>query len=271
MPFPQTADPELALSGAQQRTLLILAEGATQREAAKQVGVDERTLRRWLRDPAYADALQATRRAIWLDVTNRVHNAALDSVQVLQDLLSDKDPNARLRAARTLLAWIPRLIRLEQDLLKPQASTGHNGPDSDPPPNQNRDHHGATAGPSPPIRPSGPADARPKQNRDREGANAATLTTRRASSASTPPAVGARQNRPLHQAGPLASPSTRTSGTAESTSGRIGEEDGLENRAKPDTHGGAAAPAPTNSKSSAAPKARSARAPQQRSAKGRRR
>jgi hypothetical protein len=108
MPFPQTADPELTLTGAQQRTLLLLAEGATQREAAKQVGVDERTLRRWLRDPTYVDALQTTRRAIWLDVTNRVHTAALDSVQVLQDLLHDKDPNARLRAARTLLTWIPR-------------------------------------------------------------------------------------------------------------------------------------------------------------------
>ena len=73
--------------------------------AAKQAGVDERTLRTWMTlDAQFQADLAAARRATFDAGMARVEALAARAVATLEDLLDcNEQPSARLGAARTLL------------------------------------------------------------------------------------------------------------------------------------------------------------------------
>ena len=85
--------------------LLALLEGKSQGEAAKQAGVTDRMIRRWLADPSFADDLGLLRRARFARTLDRFTACGEDAVEVFrgaQDL--EKPASARVAAARALLA-----------------------------------------------------------------------------------------------------------------------------------------------------------------------
>jgi hypothetical protein len=66
--------------------------------------VGERTLRRWLRDPAFAEAYRAARREALEQATAQLQAATCEAVETLRELLAPGvKPAVRLGAARAVL------------------------------------------------------------------------------------------------------------------------------------------------------------------------
>ena len=87
-----------------------LATGATQTEAARMAGMSERTVRRRLDEPAFADRVAAERRAVATRTAARITAlASRDAVAVLRELMVDANvaPSVRLRAALGALTVAP--------------------------------------------------------------------------------------------------------------------------------------------------------------------
>ena len=83
----------LALTPRQKRAGRYLALGLSQRAASRRLGMDERTIRRWLTDvPEFAPYVESLRST----VTDE------DADDVLRDLLHSSDERVRLAAAREL-------------------------------------------------------------------------------------------------------------------------------------------------------------------------
>jgi hypothetical protein len=74
-------------------------------EAASQIGISERTLRRWLADPNFKHQYINTKREIVLLGINRAQREVLKAVEAQTDILNDKEApaSARLRAAGDLI------------------------------------------------------------------------------------------------------------------------------------------------------------------------
>ena len=84
--------------------LLALACGATVAQAAHRAGVSERTVYRRVKDPAFAEKLQATRAELVQRACGLLTAGSLEAVRALVELLRpDSPPNARLGAARATL------------------------------------------------------------------------------------------------------------------------------------------------------------------------
>lgn len=84
-------------------------------QTAAQVGIHERTLRRWLSKDHFKRALRAEQRAVMACVTARLHQSAEKAVQTLEAIMADeKAPHAsRVTAARTLLELAQERIDME--------------------------------------------------------------------------------------------------------------------------------------------------------------
>ena len=82
-----------ALTPRQTRAARYLALGMSQRAAARRLGMDERTLRRWLTDVEGFAAFVEAQRSVVKDE---------DADDVLKDLLHSSDERVRLAAAREL-------------------------------------------------------------------------------------------------------------------------------------------------------------------------
>jgi hypothetical protein len=83
-----------------------LAGGQESGRGAAAAGVTDRTVRRWLNDPTFADALICERRGRFARILNRIAAAGEKSVDVLLSIATDEaqPPSARVAAARTLLS-----------------------------------------------------------------------------------------------------------------------------------------------------------------------
>ena len=123
----QTQRPEMADNGReiefseltfrQQAALPTIALARSLAQAAKDTGVAERTLRRWLEDPSFRQELDRLRQESY-DLARQQAQAAMPMcLSILADAaLESPDPALRLRAARYLLSY--GLKFLEVDNLK---------------------------------------------------------------------------------------------------------------------------------------------------------
>ncbi len=94
-------------SNARAVAIAALAAGLTQAEAAERAGVSERTLRRWLKDPEFAQALADAQAQAGAEVLKQVTAAITAAVDTLQGLLQEESPSIRLQAAKALLVlWL---------------------------------------------------------------------------------------------------------------------------------------------------------------------
>jgi predicted transcriptional regulator len=82
---------------------LKIAAGASAAEAAREVGVSERSVRRWCADPNFAGEVGQLRAELVGQALGQLAHALTRAVATLAELLDDESSMARLGAARALL------------------------------------------------------------------------------------------------------------------------------------------------------------------------
>ncbi len=99
-----------ALTPKQRRALNYLMTTSDIAEAARQSGVSERSLRRWLADPAFAGALNEAEFALVETTTRRLTGMVELALDAVKEILGDRSASAtaRLRAAEIVLSEATR-------------------------------------------------------------------------------------------------------------------------------------------------------------------
>lgn len=92
----------------QQQAIVVRMRGLSWVEVAAQVGVSDRTLRRWCQEPGFASELDAARNVARDAAFDLLAARARDLAQVLVDVATDPEasPAARVSAAREGLSRI---------------------------------------------------------------------------------------------------------------------------------------------------------------------
>ncbi len=87
------------------RAVFALLRQPTRAKAAREAGVNERTLRRWLADADFRAALDVTRRDVFGEVLSRMQGGAEKALEALHGVLDDDAarPSEKVAAARVLL------------------------------------------------------------------------------------------------------------------------------------------------------------------------
>jgi hypothetical protein len=91
------------LTAAQYRALTVLLTGGSNEAAAEAAGCSDRTLRRWLQDAEFADAMRSEARESFRQAHTQLLAAQTEAVQVLRQAMRTGSPAEQIRAARTLL------------------------------------------------------------------------------------------------------------------------------------------------------------------------
>jgi len=93
------------ISAKQQLALDVLLASGDRARAAQAAGVNDRTLRKWLHEPAFLAALQTSQDATMDQVTAALVTAAGGAVALLASMVDNTAvaPGLRAQAARTLL------------------------------------------------------------------------------------------------------------------------------------------------------------------------
>ena len=107
------------LTSRQQGALPVIAAAPTIAQAARDCRLSESTLRRWLRDPVFAEELDLLRQEYAGQVGQQCTGLMLRGMNVLAEAMEDPDPNLRLRAARYALTYSVQLqeaMKLNADI-----------------------------------------------------------------------------------------------------------------------------------------------------------
>ena len=133
------------LSPRQQGALPVVAASPTIAQAARDCRIGESTLRRWLRDPDFAQELDLLRQEHASQVSQQYLGLILRSMNVFAECMESPDPTLSLRAARYAMSTAFHLheslklhadIREMRDTLDSvqsgkyinQPESGHSGP-----------------------------------------------------------------------------------------------------------------------------------------------
>ena len=107
------------LSSRQQGALPVIAVAPTVAQAARDCRLSESTIRRWLRDPAFAEELDLLRREYADQISQQSLGLLLRGMNVLAESMEDPDPNLRLRATRYAMSFAVHLqgsMKLDADI-----------------------------------------------------------------------------------------------------------------------------------------------------------
>ena len=110
------ADDHVDLSGLtfrQQAALPVIASSPSLSQAARNAGIDENTLRRWLREPLFADRLAAFRQQSAVIAREELNALARRGMAVFAQAMSDPDPAIRVRAARYALSYSVQFAEIQ--------------------------------------------------------------------------------------------------------------------------------------------------------------
>ncbi len=120
---------ERQITARQELAIAALLTKPTIEMAAQEVGVNESTLRRWLKEAAFAEAYRAERRRVLERAVGVLQQASVQAVGALLRNLKCGLPSVEVRAARTILALAlkgeeiydieERIGRLEDDADEP--------------------------------------------------------------------------------------------------------------------------------------------------------
>jgi len=105
---------KIAAAATRERAITALLTHPTLTAAAAAAAVGESTLRKWLRQPAFASAYAAARRAVLEQVIGTLVSATSDALLTLRRNLTCGQPGAEVRAA---VALIDAALRGEEMLL----------------------------------------------------------------------------------------------------------------------------------------------------------
>jgi transposase-like protein len=104
---------------ARSRVLQGLLSGQTVAAAARSAGINRGTVHRWLKDPAFCDALEEGRKEVFSDALHRLKGSANAAIDRLVKIVEGKDEERARRAAGTLLTLSLKaheLIELEAEV-----------------------------------------------------------------------------------------------------------------------------------------------------------
>jgi RES domain-containing protein len=103
------------LSRLQETAISALLTAPSVPEAAKMVGVGERTLWRWMRLPGFKEAYQAARRELVRHAIVTVQGVMSQAVKTLVEIMenSDSPASARVSSAKTILELGVRAVEME--------------------------------------------------------------------------------------------------------------------------------------------------------------
>jgi transposase-like protein len=103
------------LSHKQERAIAVLLVAPSVTAAAQQIGVNENTLLRWLRDVAFGAAYREARRAVVQHAIIQVQHAAGEAVETLRSVMQDAGApaSARVSAAKAILETAVKAVEVE--------------------------------------------------------------------------------------------------------------------------------------------------------------
>ena len=119
------------LSRKQEQGIRALLLQPTLVDAATAIGVDERTLRRWLRDDAvFQMAYREARRAVVQHAIVQVQRATGEAVETLRSVMQDAEASAsaRVSAAKVILETAVKGIEIEDLEARITALEAHGAP-----------------------------------------------------------------------------------------------------------------------------------------------
>lgn len=91
------------------RAAILVASGEKYLDIASQLGVNERTIRRWVADDGFANDVRVVQARVVRQAAVKLSDAMLAASRVLVSLLDHQDARVRLSAARAIFAISPEL------------------------------------------------------------------------------------------------------------------------------------------------------------------
>jgi hypothetical protein len=104
------------LSPKQVKALLVLSVGQSQERAAKEAGVQTKTVNLWLKEERFREELRLTMERMRHQFESRVMSVANNAMVVVQELLTHKEPLLRLKGAQLALNSATRLSTRYKEL-----------------------------------------------------------------------------------------------------------------------------------------------------------
>src|SRR5215510_7648941 len=103
------------LSHKQERAIAALLVAPSVTAAAQQIGVNENTLLRWLKDATFQAAYREARRSVVQHAITQVQRATGEAVETLRTVMQDPDApaSARVSAAKAILETAIKAVELE--------------------------------------------------------------------------------------------------------------------------------------------------------------
>ena len=103
------------LSHKQERAIATLLVAPSVTAAAQQIGVNENTLLRWLKDEDFQAAYREARRAVVQHAIVQVQHATGEAVETLRSVMqaADAPASAKVSAAKTILETAVKAVELE--------------------------------------------------------------------------------------------------------------------------------------------------------------
>jgi ATP phosphoribosyltransferase regulatory subunit HisZ len=100
------------------KALAALMSAPDKTTAAQMAGIDQRTLRRYLNDPEFSEALQEACTELVSEAARRAQMAMVNAVGVLEEISKDKGQtaSARISAAKAILSEGARLAETSREL-----------------------------------------------------------------------------------------------------------------------------------------------------------
>ncbi|MHB0936817.1 MAG: hypothetical protein ACYDCO_18070 [Armatimonadota bacterium] len=97
-----------------EQAIAALLETTTITAAAKRTGVDESTLRAWLKDSAFAAEYRHARRAVMSKATDRLARACSNAVDNLIDVMAHSESDgSRITASKAVLDYAFKSVELD--------------------------------------------------------------------------------------------------------------------------------------------------------------
>lgn len=99
----------------QEAAILALLSSRNIEEAARVAGVNQRTLFRWMKDPAFIAAYRAARRAAFAQTVARLQYASSAAASVLLKVLADPatPTSTKVRAAESVIAHAVKAMEVD--------------------------------------------------------------------------------------------------------------------------------------------------------------
>lgn len=91
------------------RAAILVASGVQYMDIASQLGVNERTIRRWVADDGFANDVRVVQARVVREAAVKLSDGMLAASRVLVSLLDHEDARVRLSAARSVFAIAPEL------------------------------------------------------------------------------------------------------------------------------------------------------------------